>query len=221
MQRGESGVKGRMRGRSHPQSSFICFVNIEDRLLRAHPIREVKRQIDRVLMALHSVRSERQFCDRLPYDVLFQWFMNMNMNMEEAGELAFDASVFAKNQSRFLEGKVFEEFFTQVVGLARKGGWTSDEHFSIDGTLIDAWAGMKSFRPKDEPKKPDESNGWSDFKGQKRGDDTHQSKTDPEAKLLHKSKGSASKLCFGMHAGMSNRDGLCVTLEVHQAVGKT
>jgi transposase len=238
-----------MRGRSNPQSSFICFVNIEDRIPRTHPIREVKRQIDevlkevdptfeklyaeggrgsvpperllkaRVLMALYSVRSERQFCERLPYDALFQWFMDINM--EEAEELAFDASVFAKNQTRFLQGKVSAEFFTQVVELARKGGWTSDEHFSVDGTLIDAWASMKSFRPKDEPKKPDDSNGWSDFKGQKRSNDTHESKTDPEAKLLRKSKGSASKLCFGLHASMDNRNGLCVTLDVHQAVGKT
>jgi len=225
------------------------LVNIKDRIPRAHPIREVKRQIDqvlksmdatfeklyaeggrnsvpperllkaRVLMALYSVRSERQFCERLPYDALFQWFMDINM--EEAEELAFDASVFAKNQSRFLEGKVSEVFFTQVVELARKGGWTSDEHFSVDGTLIDAWASMKSFRPKDEPKKPEDSNGCSDFKGQKRSNDTHQSKTDPEAKLLRKSKGSASKLCFGLHASMDNRNGLCVTLDVHQAVGKT
>ena len=80
---------------------------------------------------------------------------------------------------------------------------------------------MKSFRPKDEPKKPDDSNGWSDFKDQKRSNDTHQSKTDPEAKLLRKSKGSASRLCFGLHASMDNRNGLCVTLDVHQAVGKT
>lgn len=179
----------------------------------------------RVLMALYSVRSERQFCERLCYDTLFQWFMDINM--EEAAELAFDASVFAKNQGRFLAGKVSEEFFTQVVELARKGGWTSDEHFSVDGTLIDAWASMKSFRPKDEPRKPDDSNGWSDFKGQcetaegNRSNDTHQSKTDPEAKLLRKSKGSASKLCFGLHASMDNRNGLCVTLDVHQAVGKT
>lgn len=173
----------------------------------------------RVLMALYSVRSERQFCERLRYDTLFQWFTDINM--EEAAELAFDASVFAKNQSRFLEGKVSEEFFTQVVELARRGGWTSDEHFSVDGTLIDAWASMKSFRPMDEPKTPDDTNGWSDFKDQKRSNDTHQSKTDPEAKLLRKSKGSASKLCFGMHASMNNRNGHCVTLEVHQAVGKT
>lgn len=238
-----------MRGRSNPQSSFICLVNIEDRIPKAHPIREVKRQIDqvlqsmdatfeklyaedgrnsvpperllkaRVLMALYSVRSERQLCERLPYDTLFQWFMDINM--EEAAQLAFDASVFAKNQDRFLAGKVAEEFFTQVVELARQGGWTSDEHFSVDGTLIDAWASMKSFRPKDEPKKPDDSNGWSDFKGQKRSNDTHESKTDPEAKLLRKSKGSASKLCFGLHASMDNRNGLCVTLDVHQSVGKT
>ncbi len=162
-----------MRGRSNPQSSFICLVNIEDRTPRAHPIREVKRQIDQVLksmdptfeklyveggrnsvpperllkarvfMALYSVRSER-----LPYDALLQWFMDINM--EEAAELAFDASVFAKNQSRFLEGKVSEVFFTQVVELARKGGLTSDEHFSVDGTLIDALDKLKErgFKPR-------------------------------------------------------------------------
>jgi len=133
-----------MRGRNNPPSSFICLVNIEGRIPRAHPIREVKRQSSRcsktrtrhfakggrnsvppperllkarVLMALHSVRSERQFCERLPCDALFQWFMDINM--EEAAELAFDASVFAKNPNRFLASKVAEEFFTQVVALQR------------------------------------------------------------------------------------------------------
>jgi transposase len=222
---------------------------VEDRIPRQHPIRQVKNMIDavlqgmdatfqklytdagrpsvpperllkaRVLMALYSVRSERQFCERLRYDVLFQWFMDMNM--EEADEQSFDASVFAKNQARFIEGKVSEEFFAQVVELARKHGWVSDEHFSVDGSLIDAWAGMKSFRPKDEPKDPGGGNAWSSFKGEKRGNDTHESRSDPEAKLLRKGRGAAARLCFGLHATMDNRNGLCVVLDVHQAVGKT
>lgn len=238
-----------MRGRTTAQTSFLCFVNVEDRIPRQHPIRQVKSMIDvvlrgmdasfeklyadagrpsvpperllkaRVLMALYSVRSERQFCERLHYDVLFQWFMDMNM--EEAGEQGFNPSVFAKNQSRFIEGKVSEEFFVQVVELARKHGWVSDEHFSVDGSLVDAWAGMKSFRPKDEPEDPGGGNTWSSFKGEKRGNDTHQSRTDPEAKLLRKGRGAAARLCFGMHATMDNRNGLCVVLDVHQAVGRT
>jgi transposase len=238
-----------MRGRREPQTSFLCFVNVEERIPRQHPIRQVKAMIDevlrgmdgtfeklyaergrasvpperllkaRVLMALYSVRSERQFCERLRYDVLFQWFLDINL--EEAGWESFDASVFAKNQTRFLEGEVSEVFFAQVVALARRHGWVSDEHFSVDGTLIDAWASMKSFRPKDEPKGPGDGNGWSDFKGQKRSNQTHESRSDPEARLLRKSKGSAAKLCFGLHATMENRHGLCVVLDVHQAVGQT
>jgi hypothetical protein len=165
------------------------------------------------------VRSERLFCERLRYDVLFQWFLDMNL--EEAVQQSFDASVFAKNQERFLEGKVSEEFFAQVVELARGHRWVSDEHFSADGTLIDAWASMKSFRPKDEPQEPGDSNGWSDFKGEKRSNDTHESRTDPEARLLRKGRGAAARLCFGMHVSMENRHGLCVALDVHEAVGRT
>jgi transposase len=238
-----------MRGYSSPQKSLICLVNIEERIPRQHPIRQVKTMVEevlrsmegsfeklyadtgrasvpperllkaRVLMALYTVRSERQFCERLRYDVLFQWFLDINM--EEADTQVFDASVFAKNQQRFLQGAISEEFFTQVVGLGQQHGWVSDEHFSVDGTLIDAWASMKSFRPKDEPKDPADSNGWSDFKGQKRSNQTHESKTDAEAKLLRKGPGAAAKLCFGMHATMENRHGLCVVLDVHQSVGTT
>lgn len=238
-----------MRGRNTSQTSLLCLVNIEQRIPKGHPIREVKRMIEdifkgmddtfeslyaregrksvpperllkaRVLMALYSVRSERQFCERLRYDLLFQWFLDMNL--EESEEQSFDASVFAKNQTRFLEGAVSERFFVQVVELARQQGWVSNEHFSADGTLIDSWASMKSFRPKDEPKKPGDGNGWSDFKGQKRSNQTHESRTDPEAKLLRKGKGAASKLCFGLHSLMENRSGLCVVLDVHEAVGTT
>jgi IS5 family transposase len=131
----------------------------------------------------------------------------------------FDASTYSKNQQRLLQHQVAELFFTAVVALARHHGWVSNEHFSADGTLIEAWASMKSFRPKDEPKGPGSGNGWTDFKGEKRRNDTHQSITDAEAKLLRKGLGKEAKLCFGAHLTMENRHGLCVRFAVKPAVG--
>lgn len=169
----------------------------------------------KVLMALYSVRSDRQFCERLNYDLLFQWFLDMNPS-----ESSFHPTTFTKNMERLLEHQVSDLFFSEVVELARRHNWVSNEHFSVDGTLIEAWASMKSFRPKDEPDQGD-SNGWSNFKGQKRSNDTHESRTDPEARLLKKGKGKEAKLCFAAHAAMENRNGLCVLMEVRPAVGVT
>jgi transposase len=170
----------------------------------------------KVLMALYSVRSDRQFCERLKYDLLFQWFLDLNPD-----EGSFDASTFSKNQERLLQHQVSDLFFASVVEIAREKRWVSNEHFSADGTLIEAWASMKSFRPKDDQEGPGSGNAWMNFTGEKRGNDTHQSTTDPEAKLLKKGKGREAKLCFGAHAIMENRHGLCVQIAAHPAVGTT
>lgn len=238
-----------MRGRHTAQTSLITLLDVESRIPKTHPIREVKRlvhevfrQLDshfddlyaeqgrasipperllgaKVLMALYTVRSDRQFCERLRYDLLFQWFLDINPDEPEA---IFDASTFSKNQARLLGHATTEVFFAQVVALARAGRWVSNEHFSADGTLIEAWASMKSFRPKDEPPQgPGAGNPWQDFHGEKRSNQTHQSTTDPEAKLLRKGPGKEAKLCFAGHAVMENRTGLCVHFQVTPSVGVT
>lgn len=235
-----------MRGRKAAQTNFLCLVNVEDRIPAEHPIRQVKkligevlREMDghfdelyaaggrdsvpperllgaKVLMALYSVRSERQFCERLRYDLLFQWFLDINPDETWA---CFAPTVFTKNQERLIGHATAEVFFATVVELARKHGWVSNEHFSVDGTLIEAWASMKSFRKKDDPGGPGAGNGWADFKGEARSNDTHQSRTDPQARLLKKGAGREARLCFGLHSAMENRHGLCVALKVHPAVG--
>jgi len=237
-----------MRGRKTAQTNFVTLVNIEERIPRTHPIREVKRMIAdvfrrlddhfealyadkgrdsvpperllaaKVLMALYSVRSERQFCERLKYDLLFQWFLDINPDEFDA---LFDASVFSKNQERLLGHATADIFFAAVVEIAQERHWVSNEHFSVDGTLIEAWASLKSFRPKDDQQGPGSGNGWQNFHGEKRGNQTHQSTTDEDAKLLRKGSGKEAKLCFAAHAAMENRHGLCIDLEVTRSVGVT
>src|SRR6218665_1329442 len=238
-----------MRGRPTAQTTLITLLDVESRIPKKHPIREVKRltgevfrDLDghledlyaekgrssipperllgaKVLMALYSGRSDRQFFERLRYDLLFQWFLDINPDEPEA---IFEASSFSKNQRRLLGHATADAFFARVVELARAQRWLSDEHFSIDGTLIEAWASMKSFRPKDEPPQgPGGGNPWQDFHGEKRSNQTHQSTTDPEAKLLRKGPGKEAKLCFAGHAVMENRTGLCVLFEVTPSVGVT
>lgn len=179
------------------------------------PERLLKAQL---LMALYSVRSERMLCERIQYDMLFRWFLDMSMT-----EAVFDASSFSRNRDRLLEHEVAHRFLQAVVKRARREALMSSEHFSVDGTLIEAWASMKSFRPKGENDDNDkgDGNGWGDFKGQKRSNDTHESKTDPEAKLLRKSAGKEAKLCFAEHVLMENRNGLIVDMMVAPAVGVT
>lgn len=168
-----------------------------------------------LLLALYSVRSERQFCERLRYDLLFRWFLDLDMVQEP-----FDASSFSRNRDRLLEHEVAHRFLQAVVKRARKGHLMSSEHFSVDGTLIDAWASMKSFRPKDEDDDDrGDGNGWGDFRGEKRSNQTHESKTDPEAKLARKGNGREAKLSFAGHALMENRNGLVVDVMVSEANG--
>lgn len=172
-----------------------------------------------VLIALYSVRSDRLFCERLDHDMLFRWFLDMNLE-----EPSFDASSFSKNRGRLLDHAVSRKFFDEIVRLARREQLLSDDHFTVDGTLIEAWASMKSFVPKDEDEDARPPAGGAnadvDFRGQRRSNATHHSTTDGEAELLRKGLGKEAKLCFGCHVLMENRNGLCVDVEVDRATTK-
>jgi IS5 family transposase len=146
--------------------------------------------------------------------MLFRWFLDLDLDEE-----AFDHSSFGKNRDRLLEHDAVGAFFSAVVNQARKKRLMSAEHFSVDGTLIEAWASMKSFRPKGEDDDDQDGNGWSDFRGTKRSNETHESKTDPDAKLMRKGRGREAKLSYCMSALMENRNGLLVDVQVDRATG--
>jgi transposase len=169
-----------------------------------------------LLIALYSVRGDRMFCEMLDYNMLFRWFLDMNL--EERG---LDQSNFSRLRVRLEKTDLACRFFDAVVSAARKRGLMSDEHFSVDGTLIEAWASTaKSLRRKDEPPSqggPDDQ-GMVNFRGERRLNATHESQTDPDAKLMRKGKGRETKLCFSGHALMENRNGLCVDFEVRSAL---
>jgi transposase len=232
-----------MRGQSTAQTSMLCLVSLESRIAADHPLRDIKKLADAalqrlsanfdamyadcgrpsipperllkalLLIALHSVRSERQFCEQLEYNLLFRWFLDMDMVQP-----AFDASTFSRNRQRMLNSDIAAQFFMAVRDEGAE--LMSREHFSVDGTLIESWASLKSFRPKDDDESGD-SNGWGDFRGHKRSNQTHQSKTDPEARLMRKGKGREAKLSFGGHALVENRHGLLVDLRVSEATGRS
>ena len=158
-------------------------------------------------MALYSVRSERLFCEQLDYNLLFRWFLDLNWD-----EPSFDHSTFSRNRGRLLEHDVAGEFFRTVVAVARELRLTSDEHFTVDGTLIEAWAALKSLRPKGEERSArtppeDPGNPSVDFRGERRQNATHQSTTDPEARLAKKSAGKEARLCYAESVLMENRNG--------------
>ena len=219
----------------------------EDLIAPDDPIRKIKRMVDevlramsplfesmyadcgrpsipperllkaKVLQALFSVRSDRQLMARIRTDLLFRWFLDMNLD-----ETVFDATVFTQNQERLLAHDVAVVFFNKVYAIARKNRWASDDHFSADGTLIQAWGSMKSFKPKDTPPgDADDLNGFADFKGKKRSNETHASVTDPDARLTRKSSGDASRLCYRADAISENRNGLCAAVRASPAVGYT
>ena len=173
-------------------------------------------------MALYSVRSERQFCGRLEYDLLFKWFLDLNIM-----DHCFDHSVFAKNRQRLLDADVAREFLLQIVEQAREQRLLSEEHFSVDGTLLEAWASLKSFRPRDEDPPSGAALGDGgggrnrevDFRGERRRNETHRSTTDPEARLARKGKGKEARLCFGAHVLMDNREGSVVDVRLTPADG--
>ena len=222
---------------------MLCLVNIEEQVPADHPLREIKKladaalkRMDRtfgrmyakkgrpsipperllksmVLMALFSIPSEVRLCEQLRYNLLFRWFLDMDMV-----EAPFDHCAFSDNRERLMQHDVARKFFGHVFDEAKSRGLTSSDHFSVDGTLIEAWASMKSFRPKDDDDN-DDSNGWADFRGTKRSNKTHESKTDPEAKLIKKAVGKEAKLSFAVHALMENRNGLIADVRVSQATG--
>jgi transposase len=169
-----------------------------------------------LLQVLYSIRSERMLMEQLEYNLLFRWFVGLEMD-----DRVWDVTVFTKNRNRLLEGEIAESFFEAVLDQAREAGLLSDEHFTVDGTMIEAWAGQKSFRPKDED--DGSSNGGSsterDFHGERRKNDTHVSTTDGDARLLKKGKGKEAKLCFLGHVITENRNGLVVATETTLATG--
>ena len=161
-----------------------------------------------LLMALHTVRSERMFCEQLDYNFLFRWFLDL-----EADEASFDHSTFSRNRARLLEHAVADEFFRAVVAEARALQLLSAEHFTVDGTLIEAWASLKSFKRKDAgPREPpdDPGNPAVNFRGERRANATHQSTTDPEARLAKKGAGKEAKLCYSANALMENRNPILI-----------
>lgn len=180
------------------------------------PERLLKAQL---LIALYSVRSDRLFCEQLAYNMLFRWFLDMGLDEEP-----FNASTFSQNRERLFNHAVGLELLSAVVAHARAKKLMSDEHFSVDGTLIEAWASLKSFRKKDAPpptEPPDDpGNPTVNFRGEKRTNETHASRTDPEAKLARKSNGTTAKLSFSVHALIENRHGLIVGLTVAAATGR-
>ena len=170
-----------------------------------------------VLMAMYSIRSERAFCERLNYDLLFKWFLDMRID-----QAAFDASTFSKNRKRLLDHEVADEFFAAVVRQAKLRRYISSDHFSVDGTLLEAWASHKSFKPKDGPPPSDPPAGRNaevQWHGEKRSNDTHASTTDPEARLSRKSNTTAAKLCYAGHLLMEHRSALIVDAELTAATG--
>jgi len=234
-----------MRGKQEQQITMLSALTPDQLVPQDHPIRRIKPIVDQalkelspmfnrmyadlgrpsippehllkasLLIALYSIRSERQFCERLQYDLLFKWFLGLNIM-----DPAFDASSFSKNKARLLEHQVAREFLTAVVAEARRRKLLSEDHFSVDGTLLEAWASLKSIHPKDgEPTQPGERNPDVDFHGQSRTNDTHCSNTDPEARLARKGTGKEAKLCFAGHVLMENRNGLVVDVTVTRATG--
>jgi transposase len=164
-----------------------------------------------LLQVLYTVRSERMLMEQLEYNLLFRWFVGLNMD-----EGVWVPTVFTKNRDRLLEGDIAEKFFAQVLSRAQAANLLSDEHFTVDGTLIEAWASHKSFQRKDRPAPPpdDPGNPTVDFHGEKRSNETHESRTDPDARLARKSGGQESKLAFCGNVMMENRHGLVVDTEL-------
>ena len=221
---------------------MVALVSMESLVPPSHPLRAVKRLVDEVLreldpvfggmyasggrpsvaperllkasvlMALYSVRSERLFCEQLGYNMLFKWFLDMNMLDEP-----FDATTFCHNRERLLEHDVARRFFAATVEHARREELLSTDHFSVDGTLIEAWGSTKSFRPKEGDTQ--DNKGFVDFRGQTRTNDTHESKTDPDARLFRKGNGREAKLSHMGHVLIENRSGLVVDAELTAATG--
>src|SRR5438445_6811509 len=240
-------VREGMRGDDQQQNHIFSYLSPEERVRKDHPLRSIRIMVDEVLtqlsrrfdrmyakvgrpsiapekllralllQMLYSIRSERLLMEEMDYNRLFGWFVGLN-----ADEEVWDASTFSKNRDRLLEADVAKEFLAQIVAQAGAKGLTSDEHFTVDGTLLEAWAGAKSFQAKQSKPTPpadDPGNPTVNFRGEKRSNETHESKTDPEALLARKSEGKESKLSYSGNLLVENRNGLIVDAEVFQAKG--
>ena len=236
-----------MRGTDQQQNHVFSYISPEQRVPRDHPLRPIRTMVDAILkelspqfnkmyskvgrpsippeqllraqllQMLYSVRSERLLMEEMDYNILFRWFVGLNMDDE-----VWDATVFTKNRDRLLEAELAKEFLARVVGQARDKGWTSDEHFTVDGTLLEAWASLKSFqrKDKDDTSPPeDPGNPSVDFHGEKRSNQTHESKSDPEARLARKGPGKEAKLSYSGNLLVENRNGLIVSSRVWEATG--
>ena len=236
-----------MRGEERRQRSMLVVVNLEERIPKEHPLRRIKQMADAalkelspifeqmysplgrpsipperllkasLLMALYTIRSERMFCQQLDYNLLFRWFLDLELD-----EPSFDHSSFTANRDRLLEHEIGGDFFRRIVAQAQARGLLSNDHFTVDGTLIEAWASLKSFKRKGQ--KPgagpdDPGNPTVNFHGEHRSNATHQSTTDPEALLARKGKGKEAKLCYSANALVENRNSLLIDLQVEPADG--
>lgn len=226
-----------MRGDDQEQLGAFSYVSLEERVPADHPLRPIRKKVDEIfrrmskqfdglysgtgrpsipperllrallLQILYSVRSERMLMEQLDYNLLFRWFVGM-----EIDERVWNHAVFSKNRERLLNQEIAREFFNRVLAEAK--GHLSDEHFSVDGTMIEAWASQKSFQKKDS-----DSGEGGQFRGEKRTNETHESKTDPEAKLYRKGNGQEAKLSYLGHVVIENRNGMIVDAMVTQADG--
>jgi transposase len=235
-----------MRGQDHQQSDMFSYLSPEQRVRQDHPLRAIRAMADlalwnmsarfdqmyastgrpsippekllraQLIQMLYSVRSERLLMEEIDYSLLFRWFVGMNLD-----EPVWDVTVFTKNRDRLLDGDVAREFLGEVVQQAQEKNLTSDEHFTVDGTLIEAWASLKSFQRKGEQNTPpdDPGNPTVDFHGEKRSNETHESTTDPDALLARKGNGKEAKLCYNGNLLIENRNGLIMTTELFQANG--
>ena len=237
-----------MRGEDERSGSLFSYVDLEGRVGENHPLRAIRMIVNEalatlagdfsalysrigrpsippekllramLLQAFYSIRSERQLMDRLEFDLLFRWFVGIGVD-----DAAWDHSTFSKNRDRLLEGDIAAKLLRAVLAQPRVTRLLSTDHFSVDGTLIEAWASMKSFKPKEGRDEPPADGGGrnqeTDFHGEKRSNDTHASTTGPEARLYRKGQGKEARLCFMGHALMENRNGLLVDACVTQADG--
>ena len=236
-----------MRGTDQRQNHMFSYLSPEKRVRKDHPLRTIRAMVDEVLtrlsrrfdrmyaavgrpsippekllraqllQMLYTIRSERLLMEEIDYNLLFRWFVGLN-----ADEEVWDPTTFTKNRDRLLQADVAKQFLALVVAQASSQGLTSDEHFTVDGTLLEAWAGAKSFQAKEEklgPPPDDPGNPTVDFHGEQRSNDTHESKTDPEAQLARKGPGKEAKLSYSGNLLVENRNGLIVAAEVFQANG--
>src|SRR6202167_249341 len=239
-----------MRGDDEQQLDVFSYVSPEQRIPQEHPLRPIRamadgalRELQRkfgklyaktgrpsiapekllralLLQVLYTVRSERMLMEQLNYNLLFRWFVGLNMD-----DAIWDVTVFTKNRQRLLEGDIAEAFFAAVLKQARQRNLLSDEHFTVDGTLLEAWAGQKSFRHVEDAHEPpaagagEGSNPTVNFHGEKRSNQTHRSTTDPDAMLARKSRGSAAVLAYRGHLLTENRNGLVVSALTTRAYG--